>query len=187
GELVAPGEREDGIAVAPEDERGCVDFRVAFELPAAAEGSAVAVEAAANGTRLGEGLDVFADLLVGPEVLVVRPMRKEMAEVQLRRSAAGADEVFRPGKLVKELVPDLRDVPGLHPAHADPGIRRVEEHKSIEAVAIRPRELLDPDGAEVVRDDVRFLPAQMVERSEEHTSELQSPDHLVCRLLLEKK
>src|SRR5258708_23799565 len=25
------------------------------------------------------------------------------------------------------------------------------------------------------------------ERSEEHTSELQSPDHLVCRLLLEKK
>src|SRR5258708_28588138 len=30
---------------------------------------------------------------------------------------------------------------------------------------------------------VMFLP----ERSEEHTSELQSPDHLVCRLLLEKK
>src|SRR5258708_14576189 len=31
-------------------------------------------------------------------------------------------------------------------------------------------------------------PAQMIPmRSEEHTSELQSPDHLVCRLLLEKK
>src|SRR5258708_16323609 len=26
-----------------------------------------------------------------------------------------------------------------------------------------------------------------LKRSEEHTSELQSPDHLVCRLLLEKK
>src|SRR5947208_11934983 len=26
-----------------------------------------------------------------------------------------------------------------------------------------------------------------IDRSEEHTSELQSPDHLVCRLLLEKK
>src|SRR5258708_29146257 len=26
-----------------------------------------------------------------------------------------------------------------------------------------------------------------INRSEEHTSELQSPDHLVCRLLLEKK
>src|SRR5438552_9138387 len=29
--------------------------------------------------------------------------------------------------------------------------------------------------------------AQTTVRSEEHTSELQSPDHLVCRLLLEKK
>src|SRR5258708_5455930 len=27
----------------------------------------------------------------------------------------------------------------------------------------------------------------LLQRSEEHTSELQSPDHLVCRLLLEKK
>src|SRR5258708_28637465 len=30
-------------------------------------------------------------------------------------------------------------------------------------------------------------PAVVLSRSEEHTSELQSPDHLVCRLLLEKK
>src|SRR5438876_6724848 len=33
--------------------------------------------------------------------------------------------------------------------------------------------------------DVRGVPCG--ERSEEHTSELQSPVHLVCRLLLEKK
>src|SRR5207244_12408219 len=33
----------------------------------------------------------------------------------------------------------------------------------------------------------RMQPREGVERSEEHTSELQSPDHLVCRLLLEKK
>src|SRR5258708_26919338 len=34
-----------------------------------------------------------------------------------------------------------------------------------------------------------FEPVQVLgqARSEEHTSELQSPDHLVCRLLLEKK
>src|SRR5438552_12759560 len=34
-----------------------------------------------------------------------------------------------------------------------------------------------------------FLRVQQLKhsRSEEHTSELQSPDHLVCRLLLEKK
>src|SRR5207244_13506288 len=39
----------------------------------------------------------------------------------------------------------------------------------------------------------QFMPASHLRagmdwnRSEEHTSELQSPDHLVCRLLLEKK
>src|SRR5256885_10167392 len=32
-----------------------------------------------------------------------------------------------------------------------------------------------------------FLPARAAMRSEEHTSELQSPCNLVCRLLLEKK
>src|SRR5258708_10033270 len=36
------------------------------------------------------------------------------------------------------------------------------------------------------RADVRRI-ASRDRRSEEHTSELQSPDHLVCRLLLEKK
>src|SRR5258708_15428410 len=34
---------------------------------------------------------------------------------------------------------------------------------------------------------VPVCPKQGQVRSEEHTSELQSPDHLVCRLLLEKK
>src|SRR5258708_30245432 len=33
---------------------------------------------------------------------------------------------------------------------------------------------------------VRTGASLVKERSEEHTSELQSPDHLVCRLLLEK-
>src|SRR5258708_26144401 len=33
----------------------------------------------------------------------------------------------------------------------------------------------------------RFAGDSQDARSEEHTSELQSPDHLVCRLLLEKK
>src|SRR5207244_11449443 len=36
------------------------------------------------------------------------------------------------------------------------------------------------------RRDSKIL-AFATNRSEEHTSELQSPDHLVCRLLLEKK
>src|SRR5438552_905498 len=33
----------------------------------------------------------------------------------------------------------------------------------------------------------RFRGTTLFDRSEDHTSELQSPDHLVCRLLLEKK
>src|SRR5258708_8364485 len=37
------------------------------------------------------------------------------------------------------------------------------------------------------RDALRLPKDSPQTRSEEHTSELQSPDHLVCRLLLEKK
>src|SRR5947208_8798065 len=40
-----------------------------------------------------------------------------------------------------------------------------------------------PDVEDLAGEDVVGEPV----RSEEHTSELQSPDHLVCRLLLEKK
>src|SRR5438552_17840248 len=36
-------------------------------------------------------------------------------------------------------------------------------------------------------DHLRIEQPGQGHRSEEHTSELQSPDHLVCRLLLEKK
>src|SRR5258708_24829205 len=36
-------------------------------------------------------------------------------------------------------------------------------------------------------EQIARITSGTVIRSEEHTSELQSPDHLVCRLLLEKK
>src|SRR5258708_31986601 len=42
-------------------------------------------------------------------------------------------------------------------------------------------------GTLVVRLVEHFARRRCDDRSEEHTSELQSPDHLVCRLLLEKK
>src|SRR5258708_31742605 len=41
--------------------------------------------------------------------------------------------------------------------------------------------------AQHLRDRRRQRRFAVINRSEEHTSELQSPDHLVCRLLLEKK
>src|SRR5258708_11380289 len=59
--------------------------------------------------------------------------------------------------------------------------------RSDELVAVTVRTTLE------LRPDEHFLRVrteldnQCDDRSEEHTSELQSPDHLVCRLLLEKK
>src|SRR5258708_26381998 len=60
--------------------------------------------------------------------------------------------------------------------------------------AIDPGGVLGPDllsyvGGQLVDQPDHLLPAlqRAFGRSEEHTSELQSPDHLVCRLLLEKK
>src|SRR5207244_5257067 len=41
--------------------------------------------------------------------------------------------------------------------------------------------------SEVETRDALGAMERVLDRSEEHTSELQSPDHLVCRLLLEKK
>src|SRR5947208_12070687 len=49
----------------------------------------------------------------------------------------------------------------------------------------RSREALALRNAPQAR--VLSRPPRAAARSEEHTSELQSPDHLVCRLLLEKK
>src|SRR4051794_41678704 len=44
-----------------------------------------------------------------------------------------------------------------------------------------------PDGAHAESPGAHDVLHAGVNRSEEHTSELQSPVHLVCRLLLEKK
>src|SRR5438876_8132034 len=56
------------------------------------------------------------------------------------------------------------------------------EHARQLRVALQERECrVDKRAADVV------LPVAGSARSEEHTSELQSPVHLVCRLLLEKK
>src|SRR5258708_29655264 len=49
--------------------------------------------------------------------------------------------------------------------------------------------LLQQPGKKLLREVLRGCSRRTgsTPRSEEHTSELQSPDHLVCRLLLEKK
>src|SRR5258708_26089549 len=75
------------------------------------------------------------------------------------------------------------------------------EHQCRENQKAHPRPLAHEPEAEsdVLYERVHFMTPRKTmrarasqkshaqERSEEHTSELQSPDHLVCRLLLEKK
>src|SRR5436189_6196842 len=54
----------------------------------------------------------------------------------------------------------------------------------------QPRQLRDADGGQGDPGDARHRRPRRPQpgrRSEEHTSELQSPMYLVCRLLLEKK
>src|SRR5690349_23905773 len=58
----------------------------------------------------------------------------------------------------------------------------------VRALGRRPLELGDRAGhVRGVRRPVQRRPAAVHDRSEEHTSELQSRRDLVCRLLLEKK
>src|SRR5258708_35677299 len=54
------------------------------------------------------------------------------------------------------------------------------------AFVLRPGKSTGEQLLKVARQELRRAAASL-RRSEEHTSELQSPDHLVCRLLLEKK
>src|SRR5258708_25045212 len=61
-----------------------------------------------------------------------------------------------------------------------PTLFRCDKHDRIDSVSEKNVPCFDDYAAFASQDNVST-------RSEEHTSELQSPDHLVCRLLLEKK
>src|SRR5437870_9807299 len=66
-------------------------------------------------------------------------------------------------------------------ARGDPLRQRGRGHRAGERLALRPRGRAVDEGLEA------RAPRGAPPRSEEHTSELQSRGHLVCRLLLEKK
>src|SRR3712207_6958064 len=63
---------------------------------------------------------------------------------------------------------------------------RGRETLAATTVTSAPRLAASAATANPIRPDER-LPTKRTERSEEHTSELQSRQYLVCRLLLEKK
>src|SRR5690348_17691735 len=84
----------------------------------------------------------------------------------------------------------FRSVPGPPPV-----LRQQDQPQRgrVGAAVVRVVRLLAATGeltaAHLVQDPARLLVPEVVAltRSEEHTSELQAPVHLVCRLLLEKK
>src|SRR5438552_13940232 len=83
---------------------------------------------------------------------------------------------------------DGRDHPRYHPA-SEPLTRKICSGSALNSE--RDQHTLDPiplsKSRPRLRERNRIQCVLVPFRSEEHTSELQSPDHLVCRLLLEKK
>src|SRR2546422_6204136 len=59
--------------------------------------------------------------------------------------------------------------------------------RKLEQLSCVRRSVLYPEAERRLRKELGRLEAPRTSRSEEHTSELQSRLHLVCRLLLEKK
>src|SRR5712671_7590076 len=90
----------------------------------------------------------------------------------------------------------LPDAPSVSAAMSAPGMIAVPGCVSMRKVSHLPPASIISELAKPAPAFVTLVPSTMMVapfrtpaswRSEEHTSELQSPDHLVCRLLLEKK
>src|SRR5258708_23240531 len=98
-------------------------------------------------------------------------------------STPGEQPYFSPGDLIDE---------GALPSWMRPeNAEMLEKSNSAKYPAWRPASMSAPHTDEGALPPKGFSASSLVDeqslRSEEHTSELQSPDHLVCRLLLEKK
>ena len=65
-----------------------------------------------------------------------------------------------------------------------------EARKKLQRRGIRPLRISKVKATKkrrITQEDITVFTRQLTTKSEEHTSELQSPSNLVCRLLLEKK
>src|SRR5215216_7816485 len=114
-------------------------------------------------------------------VLVRREVAQALPELLERWRSGPVHKPIRPPRTYTGSVPIFTARPWSD-ADGDPAHpREVAGNPVVEHLRTRR----DIPGALVILDDGRI--AVTGPRSEEHTSELQSPDHLVCRLLLEKK
>src|SRR5437867_6510006 len=86
---------------------------------------------------------------------------------------------------------DLHSFPTRRSSDLEEGSRLVVEDRG-DAIVFRPVARLEDLGGSLSKTTtlermLKILDESRKDRSEEHTSELQSPYDLVCRLLLEKK
>src|SRR5258708_24015477 len=117
----------------------------------------------------GHGLAMVA-AIKGYKMIFVMPDKMSAEKISLLK-AYGADVVVCPTNVE-------RSSPQSYYSVADRLAREVPG-------AFQPNQYFNPRNPEAHYKTTG--PEIWEQRSEEHTSELQSPDHLVCRLLLEKK
>src|SRR3712207_8238376 len=75
----------------------------------------------------------------------------------------------------------------LHRVRRQPPLARIARRRRGVVPAANGGPVRDIHPADQLPGRVELGPLELLERSEEHTSELQSRQYLVCRLLLEKK
>src|SRR5207244_12154776 len=93
-------------------------------------------------------------------------------------AALAAVEQHKPSAVVLDLM--MPRVDGFEVLQT---LRRRPSTQDLPVIVVTAKDLTDEDRERLARNAQRVIVKQAVPRSEEHTSELQSPDHLVCRLL----
>src|SRR5258708_31973197 len=133
------------------------------------------INSGANPMIVKKGMEKAVEVVIKELKKMAKPIKGKEEITQVATISAGDPAIG--AKIAEALERVGRD-----------GVVTVEEGKGLEI------EIDYKDGMEFDRGyaSAYFVtnPNSMeaeIERSEEHTSELQSPDHLVCRLLLEKK
>src|SRR2546426_4669616 len=142
-------------------------------LPDRAASRLMVLERASGGIRHARFPDIV-DLVAAEDVLVLNVSRVIPARLHGKRDTGRVAELL----LVREL-PD-----GTWLALGHPG-GKLKPRRRLTVGDDSAVEIVEPLGGGLRR--VRFVGELDARRSEEHTSELQSPCNLVCRLLLEKK
>src|SRR5258708_31334965 len=137
-------------------------------------------------TARGEDVDRIVGLEIGADDYLPKPFNPRELVARIRA-------VLRRTHGEGGALPSAPDVVRVGEVELDPATRTVRlDGKPVDLTSVEfnlLEVLLREAGRVVPRERLvnAVLSRKFSPRSEEHTSELQSPDHLVCRLLLEKK